>query len=302
MRLYALHDSCPTRKKSGCFQVEPGKASDLNDENYGIFWTPNEFFEGVRQEAKLNKLRFWFIDYDKGCKDHMLKRIENFPLIPSMLVETKRGYHVYWKCSEDLVTEGRVDEYKAVLEKIVGHFGADENAMGVTRILRAPGYWHCKDNKNRFLVKDIWGCDEEYTCEEMTLAIGSTGLVDTILKNEISEVQFFRSVPKDDFWQKVYDLNCFDYLDKISGQPECNGEVFRVERFGAKGRIYVNEQIIESCWIDESGRIGSHGKGGPTLANWIKWYPGNDWNDAANVLKRCIPELNEMLMLPPGFE
>lgn len=302
MKLYALHDSCEVRKKNGCFQVEQSRASELNDENFGIFWTPNEFFDGVRQESKLKKLRFWFIDYDKGCKDHMIEQIENFPLIPSFLVETKRGYHVYWACAEDLVEQNRVEGYKAVLEQIVRHFGSDENAMGVTRILRAPGYFHCKDNKNKFLVTEIWSCQEQYTCAEMIKAVESSGFKSTKIVGEKSKNVFFKSVPMDDFWQKVYDLDCFDNLQRLSGQPECGGETFRVERYGSKGKIYVDEKLIESCWIDESGRIGSHGKGGPTLANWVRWYPGNDWNDAANVLKRCIPELNDILLLPPGFE
>lgn len=302
MRLYALHDYCEVRKKSGCFKVEKLQASKLNDENYGIFWTPNDFFEGIRQEAKLKRLNYWFIDYDKGCKDYMIATIENFPLIPSLLVETKRGFHVYWACAEDLATEKRVDEYKSILERLVSHFDADENAMGVTRILRAPGYFHCKDSKNRFLIKDIWACDKKYTCQEISNAIDSLGNKVIRVVNESNEDKFFRSVPKDDFWAKVYTLDCFFCLPLISGQPECLGETFRVERVGSKGKIYVNDKLIDSCWIDESGHIGSHANGGPTLANWIRWYGDNSWDDAATVLKRCIPELNEVFLLPPGFE
>lgn len=301
MTMYSLHDNCPERKKLGCFKINEIKASELNEKEFGIFWTPNEFFDGARQEANLKKLRYWFIDYDSGCKEDMLDKIQSFPLIPTMLIETKNGFHAYWACSEELVVSGRVEEYKFTLQKLVDYFGSDQNAMGVNRLLRVPNYFHCKDSLNKFLIIKVWQCEESYSCKEINDAVEVVGTQVKKIEQEGAHSNFFRNVPHDDFWQKVYNLDCFEYLEKISGQPECNGETFTVERVGSKGRIYVNGELVPSCWIDQDGKIGSHGSGGPTLANWVHWY-GHDWDKVAIVLKRCIPELNDVLLLPHGFE
>ena len=301
MRMYALHDYDSDLKKNGAFQISQDNAADLNSKGYGIFFTPNTFTSEGRIESALVRLGAWFIDYDSGTKDMMLDKIEMFPLIPSMLIETHKGFHSYWRCSESLVEENRVGEYSDVLEKVVKHFGADENAMGVNRILRYPNYFHCKDPLNKFLIKEIFTQDGGYTCEEMLSAIGQTKREKIEKKRDVQKIEFFNSVPQDDFWESVYALNCFEYLPALSNSLECNNEVFTIERVGSKGRIYANGQMVESCWIDHDGKIGSHAQGGPSLGNWIKWY-GCSWDEVAKCLKRNIPEIAQRIQLSADFD
>lgn len=295
MTIYALHDYDNELKKKGCFPIDKAQAGTMNEMGYGIFFTPNKFLNGKRIEENLQELRFWYVDMDKGSKELMTEKILQFPLVPSQWVETHKGYHVYWRCEKGLVEDEMVGDYLKVLSGLVNWFDGDENAMGVNRVLRVPNFYHCKDPRNKFLVTDVFSCEQIYTVEEM-LSVLPDEKVNTVVDERRGS--FFSQVSStDDFWSRVYDLDCFECLPILSGSPECNGESFHVERVGSKGKIYVNGDLVQSCWIDPDGKIGSHANGGPTLANWVKWY-GHSWDTVAKCLKAHFPMLNQEIKIP----
>lgn len=299
MQFYALHDYDKNLQKKGCFPVSQNDAGDLNKSGYGIFFTPNNF-NGARLEKNLCKLKMWYVDLDGGNKNDMENALSDFSLEPTLLIETRNGYHAYWKCEPNLFNDGMLNDYIEILAGIVQHFGGDQNAMGTNRVLRVPNFYHCKDPRNRFLIKEVYSCNKVYTIGQMKNAIPDNSQSVSAIKEE-KRANFFTQVPQDDFWQKVFDLDCFQYLPMLSTAPECNGEVFRIERVGGKGKIFVDGEIVSSCWIDTDGKIGSHGKGGPSLANWVAWY-GNDWSAVASCLKRIIPGLSESIELGNSFD
>lgn len=291
IELYCIHDNDKEQKKKGAISVAKARADSLNDQGWGVFFTVNSFGGERRVETNLKKIRFFFIDYDDGSKEEMLAAIESFELVPSWLVETNKGFHCYWKCEEDFVKENRIEEYKDLLENLVDHFGADQNGKGVTRILRVPGYYHHKDPSNPFLIREVFKCDEKYTAEQIAKAIGKKEVVKEIAIN-VGKTISSNNMPSDNFWNLVYDLDCEKYLPLLSGSPECNGEIFSVVPKGIKKNIYVNGELIESCWIDADGMIGSHDNGGPTIGNWVYWYV-KDWDKVASCLKKAIPLLSQ---------
>lgn len=117
---------------------------DLNREGFGAFFTVNGF-EGNPVRENMSVLNAFFADID-GTKE-----LPEFPLIPSYIVETKNGFHVYWMLDEPVlkaeVTEEvwneAVGTYEAVLHAVITRVGGDRNAKDPTRILRVPGslYW-----------------------------------------------------------------------------------------------------------------------------------------------------------------
>jgi hypothetical protein len=291
--MYALHDHDKDLQKKGCFLINENQASQLNQKGYGIFFSPNTFLNGKRVEGNLQKLNAWYVDMDKGSKELMKEKILSFPLIPTLWVETHKGFHVYWNCEKHLVENEMVGDYLNILERLVKHFDGDTNAMGSNRILRVPNYYHCKDPDNKFLVTEVFSCNEVYTIEKMNEVLPGVQEVE----KEQEKIKFFQQVPTDDFWKSVYDLDCSEVLPMLSGSPECNGENFRIEKVGSKGKIYVDGEMVSSCWIDPDGKIGSHDNGGPTVANWVYWYV-RDWSIVATCLKRQIPNLNQQVTLP----
>ena len=106
---YIIHDS---NKE---IRVDSGRPTDIhelwpkNEQGFGIFWTPNKFKGGVRRVENLEKIRYWYVDLDGAEKDKQRAEIQNCPLRPTMVVETKHGYHVYFavegECSLENFTE-----------------------------------------------------------------------------------------------------------------------------------------------------------------------------------------------------
>lgn len=160
MRYWAIYDVKDKDKqqphKDGCFEVSESEAHYWNDKNYGIYFTPNSF-NGARKEENLRKINFYFCDIDGGDKEEQMRRIRN-TITPSVIVESKNGYHCYWK-AKDATIEG----FKEVERGIVKKLGADEHAVDLPRILRAPNFYHCKNPDEKFLVRVVSKTDREFS-------------------------------------------------------------------------------------------------------------------------------------------
>ena len=91
MYFYRLYDPDPNG-------FIPTKFEDLkywNDKKFGIFMTIQDFFSDVRRKDNLKALRCWAIDIDSKDKAKSMRLI-NRSLEPTMIVETKNGYQLYW--------------------------------------------------------------------------------------------------------------------------------------------------------------------------------------------------------------
>ena len=147
---YVIHDYDPVLKaKYGSKNVPESELKDWNSRGFGIHFTPNTF-EGPRRAENLVKINFWIADIDDGPKEEQLKRIKRLPIYPNRIVETKRGYHCYWKA-----LDATPENYRKIEEGIIQALGADPQCKDVCHTLRAPGFLHQKDPKNPFLVKII---------------------------------------------------------------------------------------------------------------------------------------------------
>src|SRR5688572_10106295 len=140
-RLYALHDSSQElQKKRGSFPVSPEEAERLNGDGYGIFWVVNEFLP-PRKTANLERINYWFVECDEGTKEQQLERLRRAPLLPSFVVESKRGMHAYWAA-----LDASLDNWKTIVRwGLVPALGGDPKATDPLRLLRAPGFNHVKD-------------------------------------------------------------------------------------------------------------------------------------------------------------
>ena len=159
--LYAIHDNNSVLKKKGAFPVTMEQAKKLNQEGYGIFWTPNKFY-GARKAENLAEIRFWLADIDAGTKEEQWARIESLPLRPSFIVETKKGYHCYWRAKN-----ATIETYRDIECGLIKRLNADPACKDVCRLLRYPNFYHNKEVNNPFLVKTIQTNDNEYTESQM---------------------------------------------------------------------------------------------------------------------------------------
>lgn len=262
------------------------QALEWNRKGFGIFWTLNQF-NGPRQIANLTQIHAWAVDIDAGTKEDMRAKLRGSPLVPSFVVETRRGYQAYWNAKD-----AKPEHWNAlVLERLVPYFGADKNARDLARILRVPGYLHQKDPTAPFLVRAVHALEVAYT--ERQLAESFPVYVDPARSVETRqhvkrEVRFSGS---DGFWDAVYNLDCEEGLSRLSGHPAVRGEHYTFRRVRNGHLNIIVDGKGTSCFIDRHGRIGSLDNGGPTLAQWLKWY-GCTYAEAAKIIKQLFPQLD----------
>lgn len=280
---YRMLDADPA-KGGGAIELAPASAHVWNERQWGVFWTVNSF-EGPRRIPNLTRVNAWAIDIDAGSKQEQATRLMLSPLVPSLIVETKRGYQAYWAAKD-----ARPAHWNAiVLDRLVPHYGADANARDLARILRVPGYRHWKDPADPFLVRKAWAHPVAYTEVQIAQAYRDHG------KREVEAVAVARTELRGtgSFWDRVYALDCRDALARLSGHAAVRGEkfTFKLNRTGTHNILCDGKGC--SAWVDLNGRIGSLSHGGPTVYQWLRWY-GNTPGDSAEVIKQLYPELREV--------
>lgn len=141
--------------RQGGATMEVRDISARSDSDYlairaGVFYSPNGFnaepLPGKsRRRAKSNllSLNALFVDLDGGDKAGQRRRIDAFPAVPSLVVETKNGFHVLW-----LLDHAHGAEWRGTWEEtqagLISAFDSDTACSDVSRLLRIPSSWHCK--------------------------------------------------------------------------------------------------------------------------------------------------------------
>lgn len=280
VQTYVLHDSDPAAH-GGARRINRKDAHAWNAKGFGVFHTVQAFYLNRRKE-NFRGINAWYVDMDEGTKEAMFETLKR-GLIPTMIVETKKGYHAYWKAKDATVLN-----WKQIIEnRLVPYYKADKKAQDLARILRTPGYLHMKDPANPFPVKRVHYQHVEYSEREIFQFYPDAV---TASKQKRQHNRTCKEHPMaGSFWDRVWNLNCEYALEKLSGTPHVDGEVyeFKQNASGTKN-IYVNGKST-SCWVDLDGRIGSTDSGGPTIAKWLNWYR-KDYARTVEIISEVFPE------------
>jgi hypothetical protein len=73
-------------------------------------------------------------------KERFLQKINEFPVPPSWVVDTRNGYQCYWILNPN---DRQVNKttWKGVQKKLANHFGGDPLAIKINQIFRVPYTW-----------------------------------------------------------------------------------------------------------------------------------------------------------------
>jgi putative DNA primase/helicase len=151
------------------YTVECGKAAGLEDTlrnhnalNRGIFYTVNY---GGHNDADIVRVNAQFVEMDKADLEEQQKRIDAFPLPPSMIIRTRKSLHTYW-----FVKDGDVSRFRSIQKQLVRHFDGDPMCVNESRVMRLPGYLHCKQEP--VMVRCIlFHPERRYTQQEISDAL-----------------------------------------------------------------------------------------------------------------------------------
>lgn len=198
-RYYAGHDyNTELSKKYGYFEISPFDQQKYNEKGYGIFWTVNEY-NGNREIKNVTKINYWLCDIDDGTKEEQMKKIKKLPLKPSLIIETKRGYHCYWKAKD-----ATVDNYKKITKRLINILNGDPHCTDPVRLFRVPYNYHQKDKSNPFYVIDIEENKKEYTEKQMLYCFPKAEDEDKqIKKYEINKTEYTNP----DNWERLFKIS-----------------------------------------------------------------------------------------------
>ena len=188
-------DDQKERKDKSLTQLMPIKSvtieqlQALNQRGAGIFFTPNPC-KGGRKEENIESIKWAYVDLDEGEKEgSMLIKIVESPLQPSIIIESKRGYHVYFRC------DIKKENWNKIIQGLIQYFDGDTAISSINEVLRVPFFYHMKDKDNPFLVK-----------------------LASLKKNKYSEAELIKAFPYVTFKQQ-FKTSFGDNLDDVKNIP-----------------------------------------------------------------------------------
>ena len=123
--------------------VECGKFTSMEDTlkqhnalHRGIFYVVNY---GGHDDDSITRINAQFVEMDSGTFEEQQAKIDAFPLAPSMIIRTQKSLHTYW-----FISGGEVLKFRPIQKGLVKHFGGDPACVNESRVMRLPGYDHCK--------------------------------------------------------------------------------------------------------------------------------------------------------------
>jgi hypothetical protein len=269
-------------------QINYSQAKDYNQKGFGIFHTVNCFKKNRRTE-EVTKLSSFYVDLDGGDKDNQIKMIKQCPT-PSLVVESKNGFHVYWKIRNNMIKDYgldiAIDNYKLIQEMIVKILKGDPKAKDVPRLLRTPGFYHKKSDD--FLVEIVSKTDREYNSRDFFELFKPYYKPNTSKPNTLKSNTLVTVNNSDDFWSKVASMDVCHALSRLSGTSYVNQECFEIKNnYNDTKQIWVNGKSTGN-WIDTEGKIAGKDN---NIGGWLYYYL-KDWSLVASALKDVFPELN----------
>ena len=108
-----------------------------NGQNRGIYFVVNY---GGHEDAEISRINAQFMECDELSLDEQLNQIEAFPLEPSLIIKTRKSLHTYW-----LIKDGDVAAFRRVQKRLAVQFHGDKTCVNESRVLRLPGFYHCKE-------------------------------------------------------------------------------------------------------------------------------------------------------------
>jgi hypothetical protein len=163
--------------------IQRHEARRYNQDKWGIFRTVNHFGPAkCLKKDNVTRLSYWFVDIDDGNKEDMLLALYSLPLRPTQIIETKAGYHAYWKT---INKDATIENFRQIEKGIAAaleqrNIEADAAVCNINRFLRVPGFFHWKDKNNPFPIQTVWrDIDLRYSETEMLKAFPFTGKVST---------------------------------------------------------------------------------------------------------------------------
>lgn len=160
------------QKVSGTFTDCQNNLKKLNGDHAGVFVVINR---GGQTKTEINKIRAVFADTDGALLEPLLT------LKPHIVIQSSPGkWHVYWLV-DDLFG---VDKFTSVQEAIAAKYGTDKNVKDLPRVMRLPGFNHCKNTPVKTELLEVNEELPRYSYDDIVEGLGLTR------QNQAKDIQF----------------------------------------------------------------------------------------------------------------
>lgn len=111
-----------------------------NDDHFGIFYVANGGGNGDSEVIKAGgPARAQFVDFDDDSFEDQIRKLNEFPLEPSILIRTRKSLHAYW-----LLIDGEMKYFREIQQRLAKYFSSDTTMQNESRVMRLYGFNHCK--------------------------------------------------------------------------------------------------------------------------------------------------------------
>lgn len=180
---YGIKERCTPEELDNTGSGAFGKIKRLNDQKNGVFFVVNGGGDSDKQVIDSGgPARAQFMEIDPDKKDlervkageitieelleQQIAALNQFPLVPSVIVRTWKSLHVYW-----LLIDGDILRFRNIQQQLISIYESDTTIQNESRVMRIPGFYHCK-NDPPVLVKLIkFDPDLRYTQDQIQEAL-----------------------------------------------------------------------------------------------------------------------------------
>lgn len=245
------------------------RRDDLNKKGYEAYFTVNGF--AGKPDAKkehCTSINSFFIDID-GRKDPGELESIKARLMPTYILETKNGHHIYWLLDEVIHRDDCTDEdwaliverWERIEQSIVTALNADPVVKDLTRIMRQPDtlYWKRSGNawkggidKAPFKIKGIHKQEAAtYSMNDVENAFPSPKVVIPAFPKttEGEQMQKFADAQKSNFFEIVNDEYPMEqrpsFIRLINGSDD---STLPRENCANNALLVTASLMKEACW------------------------------------------------------
>jgi len=117
----------------------------MNCQGWNIYITPSVMKTGALRRTKANFMSEQDVIYIDADDKQVMDEVRSKYPYPALVVKTSVGhYQIYWKLQEKISIEAQ----ESLMKRIAQNVGSDIGATDVSRVLRLPGFWNKKPNKD----------------------------------------------------------------------------------------------------------------------------------------------------------
>lgn len=156
-------------------QFTEQQIADFNAEGYNVYWRPNyprEYVSGTTVNGShIDTWEWVFVDMDLKdgafkTKDDFIATLADFPLEPTMIVDSGNGVHVYWR-----VIDLDVESYLRIQRRLCRALNTDPAVAMIPQLMRLPDTYNTKVKGKPKHCEKVFETDNTYTCEQLSKAL-----------------------------------------------------------------------------------------------------------------------------------